>query len=739
MNIISLIRLILKNGVLVLSIPFALILIVFLLTMNLPKSFTSQTSIYTGIGTGYSLGSVQDAGFDFLKTNASFDNLINIINSRTTQEEVGLRLLAQHLSIGNEPQNYILPEHLKEIQKNIFDSIKIISSGNQDNVFAQLKQIYESNDHNFIYKLLNGNHPYYSANAISSAHVKRISNSDLIELNYECNDPGVCQNTLIFLNQVFMKNYRNIKKGETNNVVEYFENQLKEVKVKLNDAEENLLNFNKDNRIINYYEQTKHISETKEDIDIAYEQELMKSAAAKASIYKIEDQLNRRNKTLLKSSGLNDLREELSKITTQIAIFEVQDNKTVETQNELARLYDQSSAIKNELSQVIREIGLIENTTAGLTQQDLMTKWLDQIILYEESSARISIFLNKINDLKRIYAEYAPLGATMMRIERQISVTEREYLAILKGLNDSKIMQRNIEMSTNLDIIDKPNFPVQPKPSNRMLLVIAAGFVGFVLTVFSLIVTEYFDTSIKSHKHLSKLTNLPFAGSFPNLNAFSKNLDRDYIIKRSSDEIANQIRQKAYGFEPEAKYKPFITVVFSTMDGDGKTSISHRLYNIFQKNGYNVAYFNYKINGQLGPNDKNCGCHYYDFEDLFTNDFKIEPFFENLLESDFKKMDFIFLEIPPILKYTTPVRMMRNVHFALMVARSNRPWIEAETHVLNSFKKSVVEMTETEVLANGVSPEVLESILGELPKQRSVFRIFVKKLIKFQFSSKTHL
>jgi len=109
--------------------------------------------------------------------------------------------------------------------------------------------------------------------------------------------------------------------------------------------------------------------------------------------------------------------------------------------------------------------------------------------------------------------------------------------------------------------------------------------------------------------------------------------------------------------------------------------------------------------------------------------------FTNLIDQDFQEMDFIFIEIPSILHYPTPVRMMRKVHFALFVARSNRPWSVAETNVLKNFKKTVLESTETECIANGVKLDVLETIIGEIPKRRSFIRRFVKRMLKLQFHS----
>ncbi len=737
MNIIQLIRLILKNIKLILIVPIILAVLVSYLTRNTPQKFTSKTIIYTGIGTGYNIQSVNNSKFDFMKNKTAFDNLINIIESRKTFEEVGLRLLAKHLSIEKPYPTYISKAHYDKLMIEFPDSLKkiLVVKGDYEQTYNNLMHNAKSSEFNYMYKLINNDDPYYSIKAISSISVMRISNSDLIEINFAADDAGVCQQTLEILNEVFVNNYKGIKEGETSNVVAYFEDQLKIAKEKLNAVEQKLLKFNQSNNIINYYEQTKHISKYREDIDLLYQQEMMQAAAAKASISKIEDQLNKRNRTLLKSAKVINQRKRLSEITTRIAILEVKNHDEAKESEELIGLYTEAQKIKSKLNATLDQVGIVENTTAGLSQEELMLKWLTQIISYEESNARLAIYRNKIADLELTYKKYAPLGATMMRIERQISVSEKEYLSILKGLNDSKIMQRNIQMSTNLDIMDKPYFPVVPEPSKRKLLIVAAGFVGFVLMVFIIIIIEYFDTSIKTHLNLEKLTGLETAGAFPNLYNHDKKIDFEYVVSRSIDEIAQRIRMKAFGFGDQEAHKPYIIVLFSTSFSDGKTTMAKQLHNEYMKDGFKVAFFNYLIHNTPSENDDGQGSNYYNFDDLFNNEFNIHNFFIEMIGTDYKKMDFIFIEIPSILHYPAPIRMLKSVNFALFVARANRAWSIAETNVVQKFKDTVLESTETESIANGVKVDVLETIIGEIPKKRSRIRKLIKRLIKFQVSS----
>ncbi len=737
MNIIQLIRLILKNLKLVLIVPIILSLLVAYLTRDTPKIYTSKTIIYTGIGTGYTIQSVNNSKFDFMKNKTAFDNLINIIESRKTFEEVGIRLLAKHLSIPHPYSSYISEQHYQELLSSFPDSLRkfLVVENNYEQTFKNLIENAKLSEFNYMYKLINNDNPYYSIKAISGITVMRISNSDLVEITFASDDAGICQQTLEILNEVFERNYKELKEGETSNVVAYFEGQLKKAKEKLNDVEQRLLKFNQKNSIINYYEQTKHISKYREDIDLLYQQEMMQAAASKASISKIEDQLNKRNRALLKSAKIINLRKRLSEITTRTTILQVKSDTSSVAEGEILSLYEEAAVLKNKLNSTLDEIGIVENTTAGLSQEELMLKWLDQIIHYEESNARLMIYRNKIAELGDVYKKYAPLGATMMRIEREISVSEKEYLSILKGLNDSKIMQRNIQMSTNLDVMDKPFFPVVPEPSKRKLLIVAAGFVGFVIMVFLIIIIEYFDSSIKTHKNLEKITGLKTAGAFPNLNEKNKKIDFEYVVSRSTDEIAQRIRMKAFGCTSSTNQKPYIIVLFSTSFDDGKTTMAKQLHQVYMKNGFKVAFFNYMMKNKIKENDKKEGSNYYNIEDVFSNEFNINDFFTKMIGSDYREIDFIFIEIPSILHYPTPIRLLKSVNFALFVARANRAWSIAETNVLEQFKATVLESTETESIANGVKVDVLETIIGEIPKKRSYLRRLAKRLIKFQISS----
>ena len=115
MNIIDVIRLIKKHLVLLLFTPVLLAVLVIFLTRNPTFVYSSETTLYTGIASGSSIE--MEKSFSFFANNTAFDNLINIIKSRETEQEVAIRLLAQHLMLSDYDPRYISKSSFNNLKK----------------------------------------------------------------------------------------------------------------------------------------------------------------------------------------------------------------------------------------------------------------------------------------------------------------------------------------------------------------------------------------------------------------------------------------------------------------------------------------------------------------------------------------------------------------------------------------------------------------------------------------------
>ena len=101
---------------------------------------------------------------------------------------------------------------------------------------------------------------------------------------------------------------------------------------------------------------------------------------------------------------------------------------------------------------------------------------------------------------------------------------------------------------------------------------------------------------------------------------------------------------------------------------------------------------------------------------------------ENFVSKD---LDYVLLEIPSIINHTYSPELIRDADIAIMVARANRTWQASDIHGLEIFSEFLKE--KALVILNGVNPEFLQDLIGELPRKRSRLRRVLKKAIRLQF------
>lgn len=600
--------------------------------------------------------------------------------------------------------------------REIYEKDPIIPPGvKPDDFYKTLNNItrfYNSSDSNFIYGLLHyGQHPHYSIRYVSGIQIYRITNSDLVRLIYTSDDPGICQQTLKILSQVFMKNYKLLRANETDLVVKYFERQVDSADQKLKAAEDRLLKFNKKNNIINYYEQSKAIASQKEDLDLYYQNEQIRLASSSAALKELELDLTARDSIYLKSDEINQMKKELSEVTEKIVINDIAADYDQRIEDELISLRARQQKLRNDIKFYVDQLFLYSHSTQGLPIKTLLEEWLDNTISYEEARAALVVLARRKMDFVRTYQKFAPLGAMLTRIEREIKVAEQAYLELLRSLNLAKMRQQNEEMATNIKIVDAPYFPIQPNPSKAKFIVIAAALFGFVLVLFIILVLEYFDTSMKNPSRVAKATNMKLCGAYPYLGSRSEAVELSNVSNRLIDIIIQNLKLSING--KENTDKPYIILMFSTQDHVGKTLLSQKIINRLRAIGDRVLYLNHD---DSSPSD--------DYNNNFN--YKIRKNFidvENLqelvaaryLRMENKAYDFIFLEIPSIIYNMYPIKLINKADLSLFIIKANSVLNKADKTALSTFNEIV--SNKPMVILNEVELYNLEEFMTDVQKR----------------------
>jgi uncharacterized protein involved in exopolysaccharide biosynthesis len=702
MTLLNFKRLLKEHKRLLLLFPVALALLVFIFTASMRRQYTSKTLIYTGLVSGYTLESAEGNRVDYLAINNSFDNLINTVKSRITIEEVGVRLLAQHLMMKKENIKVASEETLEELNQQIPVELRkrLVDENSFSNTVQNIYTAFNGGEKSIV-DLLNSKEGYYSELGISSRlKAERVGTSDMVEISYTAYDPGVAQYTLKILTSIFLGRYRKIKAEETGSVVAYFEEQLKKALAHLRAGEDKLKDFSTKNRIINYYEQTKYISAQQKDIEMEIQAEQSNLAASEAAFKKLEDKLSIRKDITLKSSQINQDRDSISELSSQLTVMEINSNTDP---NKAAELKRHINSLENKLKQDIASLYNSHNSTEGIPSKNLFEEWVDALVSVDKGKARLKVMDGIRRDYQKFYDQFAPLGSGLNRLEREVSVAEKEYLEILHSLNMSKLRERNLEFSSKLRIMDAPIFPLKANSSKRLILVIGSFLAGLMLCMGYIVGKEYVDTTIRNPERAEKFTGLSFVGALPLIDKRRSKINYAHLERKLLNQCLSKLKLKTSHIQ---EGKPFVIILFSTRNEEGKTHFGHKLAQILNRSGNPTLLC--EPASKLKKVDDTA--LQYNLPANFNSIASLQELTKRTLDS----YNYVILEIPSIINHSLPVELIEKADLSLMLVSAERVWEEADNYSLESYKEAAKQPVL--LVVNKMKLEYLESITGKISK-----------------------
>lgn len=737
LNLLFFVRLLMRHGALLAGIPVLLAVLVFLLTGNQQKTYTSKASVYTGISSGSGID-LENTRIDYMGTGIAYGNLMNLIKSRSTLETVGLRLFAQHMALDSADYRVLSREKYESLKADIpADIWEAVVPGDPAATYANFIRIRDADYSNFIYRLVHGDHPDYSIDKIlGRIRINRAPSSDFLDIQYQSDDAAVCQNTLLILCDVFVRQNTELRIDQSDAVVGYFEDQLNKSTGQLKGAEDELLSFNKEHNIINYYEQTKHIAGEKEEFEIKYFQVQREFEGAKAVLDVLESKLETHERKRIASQRVVDLRKQLTELNFELGIrsLGLERDSISLAQNSLQLQEKQARirAIESELRAQVDTLYATDYDTHGVASTSILSDWLDKTIAYEDARAQLQVMEQKRLEFEKLYRVFSPLGATMKRLERKIDIAEREYLSLLHSLGLAKLRQQNAAMQSNLKLAEVPYYPIRPEPSKRMMLVVVAGIAGLILVAFTILALEFLDGNLNTAPRAADRIGLAVSSIFPVIAPSDRKIDYAYLRNKAVNAISRNILLNQFK-QSEAR-KPEVNLFFSTQENEGKTFICQNLVAKLCELGYRILHITYDSqNFGLNP-----ACYtqaVYSLNDQLYRVSELSELVPDNLEIKQEAFDFVILEIAGIIKHPFPVKLASIVDYAFLVTRANRPWTSADATALALFKEATTGPEPT-VILNGVKVLEMETVLGELPKKRSLLRQWVKRLVQFRFFTK---
>ena len=680
-------------------LPLIALIVAWFLTRDMERVYDTNTTIYTGMITGYNMEGTGTVGGN---SQINITNLMLIITTDNTIHEVALRLFARCMMYGNpnKDNNYISAEHFRQLNAHVPADVKaLIKHNSEAQTYANLKAYEKPIQGNYIFGLLNY-HPYFGINNITSRiKVLQLNNSDIIDVSYSANDAGIAYNTLDILNSVFKKQYEQIRFGETTNVIKFYEKEVIKLLRYLTNAEDDLIRYNISKRIINYEEQTKQLTVLEAQQQMAVNDQLMSYTTTKALMDYLERQLGNRAQVIRSNREFTNSVRDISRIQSRISNLQIMSSENggadAEAQQELAKAQRDLQEATGRVKTLTRDIeAATYNTETGVKANKMLDNWLDQVLALEKAKAMASAQDIMQQKLDQQYMFYAPIGATIDRKDRHIGFLESNYMEMLKALNAARLRQRNLQMTTaSLRVLNPPMFPLNAQPTNRMMILLGAFMLTFIMTAIYFFIIELLDRTLRDRMRSERITKLPVLGCFPK----ESNLRYRRYNKTISDMALRQLSKSLLPYFKEGQQN--VLNLISTDAQNGKSYLAQELEDYWISIGLQVRRLTYD-------------------EDFLAEDSKFIMARDiRDLCSDIMPDEIAIVEYPNLNENSISPSLLNMGTVNLMVTRANRTWKDVDQKALNEIEAMLDEEHKHTLFMylTEASRAAVEEFTGQLP------------------------
>lgn len=679
-------------------LPLIALVVAWFMTRNMERIYNTNTTIYTGMITAYNIEGGSGTAGGNAQTNMK--NLMLLITTDVTIHEVSLRLFARCMMYGNinKDNNYISAEHFRQLNNSVPADVKALINHNSENAtYANLKAYEKPTQDNYLFGITNY-HPYFGINNITSRlAVLQLNQSDIIDIGYSANDPGIAYNTLDILNEVFARQYAQLRYGETNNVIKFFEREVARLYRILTHAEDDLIRYNVEKRIINYSEQTRVLSGMDGEQQKSDNILLKNQATTRALMDYLERQLGDRAKIIKANKDFTNQITDISRIQSRISNLRLMSSEGggsgVESQLELAKAEKMLQNATDNVRGLIKDIEAgTYSTETGVKANDMISKWLDQVLLLEQTKAELGAQDIMRANIDKQFLYYAPIGATLGRKDRHIGFIEGNYMEMLKALNAARLRQKNLQMTTaTLRVLNPPLFPMNAQPTNRMMILLGAFLLTFLLTAMYFFIIEMLDRTLRDRMRSERITKIPVMGCFPK--------ESTLRYRRFNKTIADMaLRQLSKALLPHFKEgQQNVLNLLSTDAANGKSYIAQELENYWVSIGLQVRRLTYD-------------------EDFLAEDSRF------IMAKDIKDIcpdilpnEIAIIEYPNLDDNSIPSGLLNMGTINLLVTRANRTWKDVDQKALKELQSQLQNQDTLFMYLTEAQRYAVEEFVGQLP------------------------
>ncbi|GMU97057.1 GumC family protein [Ignavibacterium album] len=545
------------------NLPAVLIILVtsivvsVLYALRSPDIYSSQAGVKITKTGGNILQSPLTPEFSDFGSDRFIANEIEILKSINFRERVAQSLLDTFINLGT-PKNFVL---LFDEQGTFGDEDRKITS--TENLIRKLER---------------------------TITVEQKRGLDIITISAESQSPEEAALIANTYAKVYKDYNLEINRDQLTYVRKFLDEQRKEKREQLNEAEEILRNYQEKGGIIALDAQANNLIAQVSDFEAQRNAVKIELSTSDEILKKLKDELQKQDPKLVdylesvsSESYIKALQEQIAEfqLNKDLAMSKESGNENVK--KKVAEYENKIQDLRNKLNEKIK---VLKSGIFASSPEEV--KSLTQKIIEEEiKNGSLKIRLKGLEEIVNRYEErFNRLPKTSLelaRFQRNRESLEKLYTLVEERYQEALINEQS--QPGNVLIIDDARIPKFPSKPNRILIILIGTLIGGGLAFAYVFTKNYFDNKVKSPEDLRR-KNINVLAWIPEIEGLSMNgnVKNEFIVTISPDSIPAEsfraLRTRVQFAKPDKDSLRTILIT-SPAPQEGKSTIALNLAGSF--------------------------------------------------------------------------------------------------------------------------------------------------------------
>lgn len=543
-------------------IPLATMLLVFVVRLFGDWKYTSTAQISTGITTNRKLADREDR-LTPEELDIEFNNLITLIKSPQIISQVSY-LLLQH----DIPTSSITYRHPSA--RTISDQVGINLLAYEDDFRRILDKKIEtrtfldpsaSEDERLLQELIVV-YGYDNKSILDNLYINRIGNTDYLELKFTSENPELSAMVVNEISKELVRYYAGVQPMQSNVSLEALAEAALQRKNDLDAKLMRLQEFRAANDGIN--SDVENISRLNQisSIESQIESERQKQRTLELNLASLDVRIQDGE-----AGAAGRLNDEVVRTRQRITSF---NERYVRGGQSDQRLLDSITSLRSHLDELLRRMEQAPKYSPD-ELRSLRDK-RDQVALdLRVTRESIASLNSKLNGLRASIGNIADREATRKLLEDELELAREQYLLAENRFAEAKQKVNAHKLAISQVMYGEP--ASRPHIRNAVILVAGSGIVSFLLCALFVLIKEFGDPRIRTAARLKSATRIPTVGIIPELPKSVRNPSWNFFLDAQSPDLARLndfLRKLRFGIEST---NARVLLVTSTKKAQGKTFV----------------------------------------------------------------------------------------------------------------------------------------------------------------------